>query len=327
MPIPEKPSRDDIRDVARGNAGAIERLFNWMDEVSRALAQVGIGQQPAMPTSGGSVALAPDQRPLSAADAQQLVGIYGMLSNGTMVLVDPSILAAAPTGGFWLTNGGSSPSTGIWTLAYDLNVDGADINVDTGNVTIDGGSLNVLGAGSRTMEIDGTSLIFGSGLNFMEVSPSTLTSSRAVNLQDASGTLALLEVAQTWTAAQTFSDNWIASKRAIYTANTQTITAVTDTVDPNVSPSIRLTKATAGNITFTSLPTVLDGAVDEQEIVIQVDESSNANFVFTRDASLSGSGLFLGAATRTVQPGGALVLRWNADRDGWEEISFITTTK
>lgn len=164
------------------------------------------------------------------------------------------------------------------------------------------------------------------GTFYIDVTSTNATANRTQTHQDADGTIALLEVAQTWSAAQTFSDNAIMSKRAIYTANTQTITAVTDTVDPNVSPSIRLTKATAGNITFTSLPTVLDGAVDEQEIVIQVDESSSANFVFTRDASLSGSGLFLGAATRTVRPGGALVLRWNADRDGWEEISFITTT-
>jgi len=128
-------------------------------------------------------------------------------------------------------------------------------------------------------------------------------------------------IVPTWTGAHTFSDNLVASKRSIVTANTQAITAAGDDVDPDASPRVKMNNASGGNITLTSTPTIPDGVDGQLLYLMQI----GANRVVIQDnATLAGSNIKLaaGVTSRSYTQYSQGLLIFDSTSGLWQEQYF-----
>lgn len=161
------------------------------------------------------------------------------------------------------------------------------------------------------------------GLSAVNGSATTMTRSDATHALD-QGIVPTWTGAHIWSANGTFNAELIANGQLVTPSNPQTISAATDTIDPTVSPYTYLTNTT-GNITLTSTPTIADG-VDGQILVVMNSTGSTGRVILQRKATLPGSNLSLGAATRVLFPGGSITLIFSSTSGLWMELAFTTST-
>lgn len=94
---------------------------------------------------------------------------------------------------------------------------------------------------------------------------------------------------------------------------TQVIDAAADVVAPNAK-TVNVDNTTAGAITLTSLPTIVDGASGQQLRLVNI---GTQNIVLRDETIAAGSNLYLGGANYTLIPKTAIKLVFSAAAGGW----------
>jgi hypothetical protein len=114
----------------------------------------------------------------------------------------------------------------------------------------------------------------------------------------------------------------INGKLALQPSAVQNIANTAAQVTPNAS-IVRLNNTTGGALVLGNAPTILDGQVDGQILVLRNRSGAGGTLQFQGEGSLPGSNLLLGAATRTLGAKGELVLEWDATEGSWCEVAFV----
>lgn len=156
----------------------------------------------------------------------------------------------------------------------------------------------------------------------------TISTQAANNVAITGGTLANIATAsitaldtQTLITTGTSQFNGVVGlfSKLLFSASTlQSLLAATQ-INPN-APRVRVV-GNGGAVTLTGVPTISPTTDDGQFLIIQ--GTSNANTVTLQDsATLPGSQLELGAATRVLGAGDTIVLIWDLATTSWYEMAF-----
>lgn len=113
--------------------------------------------------------------------------------------------------------------------------------------------------------------------------------------------------------------NFTAGSRSFTPASVTQSLLAASAVNPNAT---KLKVAGSGGaVTLTATPTITAPSSDGQLLLIQGTDGTNT-VEFQDEASLAGSGLELGAASRVLGLGDILLLTWDAATSKWYEITF-----